>query len=91
MGLRARILRMVADDCGGPRSKNVLKGLARTKRQKATFERVFKAMRRARELVMYRKRKHALYGLPPQPALTARALVDAINEAYKDGVRVVIA
>jgi hypothetical protein len=61
MGLRARILKVVQPEFGGPRSKAVLSGLARPGQN---FERIFKQMREAGELIRYRKRKGALYGLP---------------------------
>lgn len=61
MGLRARILKVVSPEYGGPRAKSVLAGLAHPGQN---FDRVFKAMRDAGEIVRYRKRKGALYGLP---------------------------
>ena len=61
MGLRARILKVVSPEYGGPRSKAVLSGLARPGQD---FARIFSAMRTAAELVKYRRRKGALYGLP---------------------------
>ena len=61
MGLRARILKVVQADFGGPRSRAVLSGLARPGQD---FEKVFTAMRAAGELIKYRSRKGALYGLP---------------------------
>lgn len=61
MGLRARILRVVAPDSGGPRKRNVLEGLARGRED---FRRTFSLLLSRGELVMYGARKHARYGLP---------------------------
>jgi hypothetical protein len=71
MGLRQRILRVVAPASGGPRKRSVLEGLARTERQRRGFDQVLKGMLEARELVMYGDRKGARYGLPRRPGRPA--------------------
>lgn len=60
MSLRARILAVTRET--GPRSINVLRGLARTDRQKAAFDRIFRAMLDAGELVMHSDKRWAKYG-----------------------------
>lgn len=71
MGLKARILKVVALEGGGPRSKNVLKSLARTPLQVDQFDQIFDAMLGAGELVKYggkgksdTVRRQAVYGPP---------------------------
>lgn len=63
MGLRQKILRVVAPDGGGPRKRNVLEGLARGYKV-ADFDRTLAQMLERGELVMYGERKGARYGLP---------------------------
>lgn len=65
--LRRRILRVVAPESGGPRSRNVLQGLARTEPQRSAFGGLLEAMLEAGELAMYGDRKGARYGLPRRP------------------------
>lgn len=64
MGLRARWLKVVKPENGGPRTKNVLLALARTPRQKANAEEILKDMLGERALVMYGDKRGATYGLP---------------------------
>lgn len=63
MGLRLRILRVVAPENGGPRKRNVLEGLARGYKI-ADFDATLKCMLERGELVMYGDRRGARYGLP---------------------------
>lgn len=63
MGLRQKILRVVAEDSGGPRNRNVLRALARTYKV-ADFDKTFDAMLERGELVMYGDKRGARYGLP---------------------------
>jgi hypothetical protein len=67
MGLRSRILKLVHPDNGGPRTRNVLEGSARTPVEIEGFERVLKTMLGRRELVMRGKKRGARYGLPKKP------------------------
>lgn len=64
MGLRARILRVVEPESGGPRKRSVLEGLARSPKQRAQFRQIFAAMLERGELVMLGDRRGARYGLP---------------------------
>lgn len=64
MGLRQRILRVVAPDNGGDRKRNVLLGLARTPAQRERANKIIDAMLDAGELVMRGERRGAVYGLP---------------------------
>jgi hypothetical protein len=61
MGLRQRILRVVHPEGGGPRTKNVLTGLARGSED---FKLTFSRMLERREIVIYGDRRGARYGLP---------------------------
>lgn len=64
MGLRQRILRVTELASGGPRNKNVLRGMARTPVQAEQFERIFDALLERGELVKYSDRRQAVYGPP---------------------------
>lgn len=61
--LRTWLLRTVSGDCG-PASKNVLRGIAKAHGLLEQFERTFRKMLAAGELVMYGTRKDAVYGPP---------------------------
>lgn len=64
MGLKARILKVVQLENGGPRKRSVLDGMARVSRQGAKFDEIFKSMLARSELVMYSDKRFALYGPP---------------------------
>ena len=68
MGLRQRILRVVAPESGGDRKRNVLVGLARTDGQRKRAGRIIEAMLERGELVMRGERRGAVYGLPRRRA-----------------------
>lgn len=71
MGLRARILRITSET--GPRSMNVLRGLARTADQVWRFDSIIKRMRAAGELVKYGSKRGATWGAPGwKPTSTKR-------------------
>ena len=69
MGLKARILRVVQPENGGPRARTVLSGLARDDKQRAAFPRIFRELIERRELVRYRGRRGATYGPPKRNKL----------------------
>ncbi len=64
MGLRQRILRVVAPESGGDRKRNVLVGLARTEGQRRKAGKIIDAMLAKGELVMRGDKRGAVYGLP---------------------------
>lgn len=64
MKLHTRLLRAVSGDCG-PASKNVLRGIAIGCGKRAEFEKTFRAMLGAGELVMRGARKNSVYGPTP--------------------------
>jgi len=64
MGLRARILKLVSPDYGGPRSRRVLEALARTAKQRHRAGTIIDTMLASGELVMYGTRRGATYGQP---------------------------
>ena len=61
MKLRTRLLRAVSTDCG-PASKNVLRGIAKACGKAGEFDRTFRAMIAAGDLVMRGTRRDAVYG-----------------------------
>jgi hypothetical protein len=64
MGLRQRILNVVALEGGGPRKRSVLEGMARRSRQANRFDEIFNSMLARGELVKYSDRRQATYGPP---------------------------
>lgn len=66
MLLRTRIMRAVSGDCG-PASKNVLRGIAQACGKVTEFDRTFRAMLAAGELVMRGTRRGAVYGADHKP------------------------
>jgi hypothetical protein len=65
MGLRARIVAVTAES--GPRSKNILRGLARSEKQRQQFDAIFQSMIDKGELVIRDSdRRWAKYGPPKQ-------------------------
>jgi hypothetical protein len=64
MGLRARWLKVVRPENGGPRARTVLIGLARTPRDRARAEELLDAMLASGELAMHGSKRGATYGLP---------------------------
>ena len=67
MGLRARILRLVSLEYGGPRKRNVLEALARSDKQRRQFPQIFDQLIDRGELVMVGAKRGARYGLPRRP------------------------
>lgn len=64
MGLRARILKLVHPDGGGPRQRRLLEMMARTALERRRAPAVIDAMLENGELVMYGRKRGARYGLP---------------------------
>lgn len=62
MNARARISRITADT--GPRSMNVLRGVARMSGEAEQLPEIVRAMRAAGELVKYGKKRDAKWGAP---------------------------
>ena len=63
MKLRARLLRTVTGPCG-PANRNILRGIARAHGFAESFDETFRSMLESGELVMYGRRKGAVYGTP---------------------------
>ena len=66
MLLRTRLLRAVSTDCG-PATKNVLRGIAKACGKQTEFDKTFRAMLAAGELVMRGTRKGAVYSANHKP------------------------
>ncbi len=73
MGLRARIVAVTRET--GPRSKNVLRGLARDEKQRVQFDAIFRLLLDDKELVMHGDKRGATYGPPRQRGVGTEQLI----------------
>ena len=66
LNLERRVLRVVRVDHGGPRSRNVLEGIARTPFEQRVVCALLDLMLTSGALAKYGDRKGATYGRPPR-------------------------